>query len=276
MLRLHPRPSPEELRALIPGDPWFAPGSSRVDRWGEALRRLALCGHVSFVRRAVKESGESGPVLEVSGGSGTLVQMLREEGLAVLSLHPAVEAARWYWRRAAVPSMCGRLEQIPLPPESCAVVTLFHILEHVPDPSAYLACARDLLRPRGRLIVQAPNAACWQFLLLGENWNGLDVPRHLMSFRARDLEALLDSCGFRILRRKHFSLADNPAGLASSLAPGLDPTVRRMRGLAESPPKKLLKDLAHLALAISALPFTVVEAACQAGSIFLVEACKKT
>ena len=40
---------------------------------------------------------------------------------------------------------------------------------------------------------------------------------------------LLDHCGFEIVRRKHFSLRDNPAGLASSLAPGLDPMARRVR-----------------------------------------------
>jgi len=275
-MRLHPQPSREELRTSSPGDPWLAPGSGLADRLEQALRRLALCDHVSLVRRALRESGETGPVLVVSGGSGTLVQMLRQEGVAVLSLDPAVEAASWCWRRGGVPSMCGRLGQAPLPPESCAVVTLFHVLEHLPDPYVGVDSARKLLRPQGRLIVQAPNAACWQFLLLGENWSGLDVPRHLVDFRARDLEALLDSCGFQVLRRKYFSLCDNPTGFATSLAPWLDPTVRMVRRLAESPRKKLLKNLAYLALVMAALPFTVVEAACQAGSTFLVEACKQT
>jgi SAM-dependent methyltransferase len=275
LMRLHPRPGGEELRGSTPGDPWFAAGPSLAERWGEAVRRLVLCDQVSFVRRAVKECGESGPVLEVSSGSGTFVQMLRQEGVAVLSLHPAVEGASWCWRRGGAPSMCGRLEEAPVRPESCAAVTLFHILEHLPDPHAYVVSAGRLLRPAGRLIVAVPNAACWQFLLLGENWSGLDVPRHLLDFRARDLETLLDTCGFQVLRRKYFSLCDNAAGFATSLAPWLDPAVRRVRNLAESPGKKLLKDLAYLALAVGALPFTVVEAACQAGSTFLVEACKK-
>ena len=102
------------------------------------------------------------------------------------------------------------------------------------------------------------------------------MPRHLVDFRAQDLEGLLEGSGFRVLRRKYFSLRDNPTGFASSLAPWLDPTGRRVRRLAESPRKKLFKDLVYLALAVAALPFTVVEAACQARSTFLVEACKKT
>ena len=92
---------------------------------------------------------------------------------------------------------------------------MFHVLEHLYDPASYLDAAHQLLRPDGRLIIQVPNAACWQFLLLGERWNGIDVPRHLIDFRLRDVDTLLDSCGFEVLRHKHFSLRDNPAGLAT-------------------------------------------------------------
>ena len=51
----------------------------------------------------------------------------------------------------------------------------------------------QLLKPDGRLIVQVPNAACWQFLLFGERWNGIDVPRHLIDFRMSDLDTAAGS-----------------------------------------------------------------------------------
>ena len=48
-------------------------------------------------------------------------------------------------------------------------------------------------------------------------------------FRLREhIDRLLDSCGFETLRRKFFSLRDNPAGLATSLAPALDPMARHL------------------------------------------------
>ena len=96
---------------------------------------------------------------------------------------------------------------------------MFHVLEHLYDPGAYLEAAHRLLRPDGRLVIQVPNAGCWQMTLLGEHWAGIDIPRHLFNFRLRDLEVLLDACGFEIARTKFFSLRDNPAGLATSLAP---------------------------------------------------------
>jgi len=40
---------------------------------------------------------------------------------------------------------------------------MYHVLEHLYDPVAYLDAAHSLLAPDGRLIVQVPNVASWQF-----------------------------------------------------------------------------------------------------------------
>jgi SAM-dependent methyltransferase len=151
-------------------------------------------------------------------------------------------------------------------------ITMFHVLEHLHDPRAYLGAAHEILAPGGRLIVQVPNAASWQFRLLGRAWNGVDVPRHLFDYRDCDVERLLTDAGFQVVRRKYFSLRDNPAGLASSVAPGLDPMARRVRGVAEGGGERLSKDLAYFALVVAALPLTALEAACRAGSTIMIEA----
>jgi SAM-dependent methyltransferase len=168
--------------------------------------------------------------------------------------------------------VCASLEQAPFRPESVAGLTMFHVVEHLYDPRAYLRAAFALLRPDGRLVVQVPNAASWQFRLLGRSWNGVDVPRHLNDFRDTDLVKLIQSCGFEVVRRKYFSLRDNPAGLASSLAPSLDPMARRVRRIGETPGMRLVKDLMYLGLVAGSLPFTVLEAAFGAGSTVMVEA----
>ena len=152
---------------------------------------------------------------------------------------------------------------------------MFHVLEHLYNPVTYLEAVHRLLKPDGRLVVQVPNAACWQFLIFGESWNGIDVPRHLVNFRTRDLDMLLEKCGFEVLRHKYFSLRDNPAGLATSIAPSLDPMSRLIRGVTEGPALRFIKNLAYFGLTVGCLPFTMLEAACRAGSSIMVEAKKK-
>ena len=242
----------------------------------ELYRRFVLRDHVRFVRRALASSGETGMVLDVGCGGGLFLGMLAQSGASVAGLDFSLDAAGIAWRRQGVPAVCASLSRAPFAPESCYVITMFHVLEHLYDPPVYLESARELLRPKGRLVIQVPNAASWQFLLLGENWSGLDVPRHLLTFRASDVDGLLDRCGFEPVRYKHFSLRDNPAGLATSLAPSLDPMARRLRGIPEGPKGKLLKDLLYFCLVTACLPVTLVEAACRAGSTIMVEARKKT
>lgn len=275
LIRLYPWPSPAELPRYYPEEYWFVPEKSGAGTWEERYRRLVLRDHLHFVERALRDSGEHGPVLDAGCGGGLFLSMMKERGARVAGLDFSCDAAAVAWHRNGVPAVCGTLSSPPFADGSCAAVTMFHVLEHLYNPMSYLEAAHRLLKPKGRLVVQVPNAACWQFLLLGENWSGVDVPRHLLNFSPRDLEILLDNAGFEIVRYKYFSLRDNPAGLATSIAPGLDPMARRIRHKPETARVRFLKDLLYFALVVAALPFTLLEAACNAGSTLMVEARKK-
>ena len=272
LVRLDPQPPPAELRRYYPDNYWFAPDENAASRLEERYRRLVLRDHVRFAEHALRSSGARGPLVDVGCGGGLFLAMMRQRGFPVIGLDFSREAAGIAWRRQRVPAVCAVLTEAPFPAGACAAVSMFHVLEHLEDPRAYLEAAGRMLAADGRLIVQVPNAASWQFRLLGRAWNGLDVPRHLFDFRASDLERLLASCGFEVVRRKHFSLRDNPAGFASSLAPSLDPMARRVRRLPETTGGRIARDLLYLAITAAALPLAVVEAALGAGSTIMIEA----
>lgn len=257
-----------------PSQYWYAPGDDIASRWEEAYRRAVLGDHVRFVEKALAESPAKGPVLDVGCGGGLFLRLLRERGHKVLGLDFSLEAASTAWRRNRVPVVCGSLGKAPLPQGAFRAITMFHVLEHLFDPAGYVEEAYRLLTPGGSLVVQVPNAASWQFLLFGQNWNGIDVPRHLVNFKEKDLTGLLESAGFVIQRRKYFSLRDNPAGMATSIAVGLDPMGRRVRGERETTTQKLLKDGLYFALTLACLPLALVEATCRAGSTIMIEARK--
>ncbi|MFN3323177.1 MAG: class I SAM-dependent methyltransferase [Bryobacteraceae bacterium] len=275
LVRLFPQPKPAELQQYYPQHYWYAPKPDRVEHLEESYRRFVLRDHVRFVRRAIEDARETGIILDVGCGGGLFLKTLKAEGHVCAGLDFSLDAAGVAWHTNGIPTVCGALSQAPLRSNSCAAITMFHVVEHLYDPIPYLTAAYELLRPNGRLVIQVPNAACWQFLLLGERWNGVDVPRHLINYRASDLENLLHHCGFKVVRRKHFSLRDNPAGLATSIAPSLDPMARRIRGVQETPRVKLLKDLVYFGLVVASLPFTLLEAACGAGSTIMMEARKR-
>jgi SAM-dependent methyltransferase len=274
LIRLYPWPEPEDLKLYYPESYWFAPEPNAAASLEERYRRLVLRDHVSFVLGALQHAA-AGPVLDVGCGGALFGRLLRERGVPCLGLDASTQAASVGWRGNGVPVTVGDFEHPPFAEGSFAAVTMFHVVEHLYEPGAYLKSAARCLRPDGRLIVQVPNADCWQFLLLGEAWNGIDVPRHLVNYRTADIDALLEHAGFEVVRHKFFSLRDNPAGLASSLAPALDPMARRIRHPGEGARERLFKDLLYFAIVVAALPFTLLEAACRAGSTVMIEARRK-
>ena len=278
---MNPQPKPSELHGFYPESYWFTPESSQTAQLEQLYRRWVLLDHVHFVERAIRESEQPGTILDVGCGGGLFLNLLKDRGKSgapgpFIGLDFSLDAAGAAWHHSGIPAICGSLTTAPLAPGSCAAVTMFHVLEHLYDPASYLEAAHRLLAPNGRLIVQVPNAACWQFLLFGERWNGIDVPRHLIDFRAEDLDQLLGTCGFEVLRHKHFSLRDNPTGMATSIAPQLDPMSRRIRKIQETERQRFWKNLAYLGLVAASIPFTVMEAVCRAGATVMVEARKKS
>jgi SAM-dependent methyltransferase len=275
LLRLSPRPAAKDLASYYPAAYWFDPRENAAGKFEEVYRRVVLRDHVRFVAKALRRAGGRGPVLDVGCGGGLFLGMLHERGISGVGFDLSSEAATLANRRHGIPAVAGDLTASPFAPASFAVLTMFHVLEHVPDPQQYLLEANRLLQPGGRLIIQVPNASCWQFALLGRAWNGVDAPRHLTLFRDCDLEKMIAAAGFDVQRRKYFSWRDNPAGLATGLAPELDPMARKVRHLDRSSGTRLLKDAVYFALVLASLPFTLLEAAFHAGSTIMIDARKR-
>ena len=96
-------------------------------------------------------------------------------------------------------------------------VTLWHVLEHLPNPRDVLRQAHRMLNGGGRLVIEVPNFGGWQARLGGEIWYHLDVPRHLLHFERSSLARLLDETGFRPLHWSTFSLEYDVFGMGQTM-----------------------------------------------------------
>lgn len=59
------------------------------------------------------------------------------------------------------------------------VVTLWHVIEHLPNPWEALEAISNKLNPGGILVIAAPNPESLQFNILRRYWPHVDAPRHL-------------------------------------------------------------------------------------------------
>lgn len=235
LLFLDPGRLEKSLAEYYPPGYWWDEGGRTAVLEGAYRKWMVARDHLRFVSSSVPSPAGT-RLLDIGCGSGLFVRLAAAAGFDAFGLetsHEAVAAAR---RMGVSGVIEGTEESLIESGETYDLITLFHTLEHIPEPFRYLRRIQKLLKKPGLLVVQVPNRASFQARLFGWRWYGLDCPRHVCNYSTYAVLYLLGRCGFRIRRVRHFSLRDNAAAMVSSAVPRLDPTARRVnrmrRGLA--------------------------------------------
>lgn len=149
--------------------------------------------------------GESLSVLDIGGGSGWLLDMVRAADKRVSEtcvVDLGAEAGEMA-RAAGHSYVQGRVEEVDLP-DRFDLILMLNLIEHVVDPRAVLAKARRWLKPGGRLLIKTPNFdALDARIFRHRSWAGYHTPRHFVLFRKESLEHLVRECGFSVARFSH-------------------------------------------------------------------------
>jgi 2-polyprenyl-3-methyl-5-hydroxy-6-metoxy-1,4-benzoquinol methylase len=113
------------------------------------------------------------------------------------------------------PVMAASVRDAGFPEDYFDAVTLWHVVEHLPDPAGELIELQRIVKPDGALIAEVPNIDSWMFAICRQDWFPLDIPRHLQHFTPKTLDRLLSKGGFTVVDRQNFHLTD-PALVALS------------------------------------------------------------
>lgn len=139
-----------------------------------------------------------GAMLDVGCGSGYDLLALRDRGWSVAGVEMNPRAAE-NARAQGLDVRTGTLSDARFEADRFDLVTMFHVLEHLPDPVGVASEAARILEPGGRLLAQVPNlhgANAWFFR---EHWYELDVPRHVNFFTPGTLRTMLGKAGLRVV-----------------------------------------------------------------------------
>lgn len=141
--------------------------------------------HLKIVQRYVA----GGRLLDVGCASGAFLRCAADTGWSVVGGEPAeglcAKAKEALRGRGEV--FCLTLQQANLPASSFDALTLWDVLEHVPDPLAFLKHCASLLKPGGYLFANVPDLDSLQARLLRERWPLL-LAEHLNYFNRRSLK----------------------------------------------------------------------------------------
>ena len=189
-------PPPREPERVIAPDV----GDAAMSGWQRALLRRFTAQRVARVRPLLPHDRRP-RVADVGGGACAFANALAAAGCDVSVFEPNPANARFAdepagVRFVAAPFDEGAVAAAAIADASLDAVTMWHSLEHVPDPMATLALARRLLRPGGVLYVCVPNLDALQSDLGGTRWCYADIPHHVTHFTPEGLATALRRAGF--------------------------------------------------------------------------------
>jgi len=169
--------------------------------------------------------GPKASLLDVGCGGGDFMVRMREHGWTVAGVETdpiAVERAR---TRGLEVSQ-GHLAGTALGDSAFDAITMAHVIEHVHDPRDLLTECRRLLKRNGTLVILTPNSAGWGHRHFGQDWRGLEPPRHIHVFNSNNMRRLLVSAG--LAPKRIATLAINASAVWPASA-----AIRRARSSAD-------------------------------------------
>ena len=173
----------------------------------QRIARIAA-NHLAFVRRVTG----SGNLVDIGCSTGQFLGLAKGAGFACGGIEFSRESADYVTAQTGLPVERGSIHDSQLAAESCDVLTMFDVIEHVTDPLSDLAAAYRLLRPGGWLVLSTPNIdglfpkASYTLANVLNYWPHPEAPHHLYQFSVKTLSALVEKAGFEVGLVEHCNI----------------------------------------------------------------------
>lgn len=198
-----PTPPPEALHAHY-HDPAYFAGTQEQGYADYAAMEKAMRPH--FRRRlhtlahALHHAEPGGRLLDFGCAAGFFLKLAREEGWQIAGVElaqPMAQQASQSLGIAIASSLPDLDRQHGDSARSFDAITLWEVIEHLPDPLNDLRDLHSRLRPGGVLMLSTPNTDHWQAHRTPAAWQGYRPPSHLLFFTPATLHAALQQAGFQ-------------------------------------------------------------------------------
>lgn len=188
-------PPLDQLRLIYPANYYSYRATQGADSILEKIKAKLDSRLLNKLLRQIP--GDSLNVLDVGGGSGWLLTLVRRISNRVEQTHEVDldEGARSAAEAAGHVFHTCRIEEFSSQ-EKFDLILMLNLIEHVSDPRSVLDAMRQLLSPGGLILIKTPNVDTLDCRLFrNHNWGGFHCPRHFVIFNRQSLNDLARRCG---------------------------------------------------------------------------------
>ncbi|WP_324067580.1 MAG: class I SAM-dependent methyltransferase [Flavobacterium sp.] len=188
ILKTHPQPSLDKLGSYYEFEDYISHTDGKrtlFEKMYHFIKRKAIRDKVKLINSYQPVKGR---ILDIGAGTGDFLLECKNQNWDILGIEPNDKAKGIALGKGI--KFGDTIEK--LESNSFDVITMWHVLEHVPDVEHQVAELKRLLKPSGTIIIAVPNFKSYDANHYKEFWAAYDVPRHLWHFSKTAIEKLFD------------------------------------------------------------------------------------
>lgn len=198
LLKTFPKPELEELPEFYESENYIShtdSTSSWTDRLYQRVKILMIRQKLEWIEEVLNRKGT---LLDIGAGTGDFMVGARNKGWNTEGVEPSSVARK----RASGKNIELKEETSKFPESYFDVITMWHVLEHVPDPETQILEMDRILKSDGLIVVAVPNYKSFDAKKYEEFWAAYDVPRHLWHFSETSIKKIFSRHGFEVVKSK--------------------------------------------------------------------------
>ena len=192
------KPQPKDLHKYYESDTYIShtdASKSLLDKMYQAVKKFSLAQKVSLIN---KYANENKTLLDFGAGTGDFLLEAKNREWSVQGIEPSEDArARSLQKKM---ELFSNIEE--LPNSKFQVITLWHVLEHLPNLDEQITNILNRLEDDGILIIAVPNFKSYDAEHYKEFWAAYDVPRHLWHFSKDAIKRMFAKHGMELVKTK--------------------------------------------------------------------------
>jgi 2-polyprenyl-3-methyl-5-hydroxy-6-metoxy-1,4-benzoquinol methylase len=161
------------------------------------VRSYMLSKKIKLVEQHTKSDTKK--LLDIGCGTGDFLAIAKKRNWEISGVEPDVQARKIASEKTTIKIETNEyLSQIPS--ESFDAITMWHVLEHVPNLSEQIQTLKRLLKPNGTIFIAVPNFKSHDARHYKEFWAAYDVPRHLWHFSQKSIKLLFAKENMKVVK----------------------------------------------------------------------------
>jgi 2-polyprenyl-3-methyl-5-hydroxy-6-metoxy-1,4-benzoquinol methylase len=199
MLETFPQPEAEKLPDYYKSEDYISHTDTKrslLEFVYHSVRQIALKRKLKLINSF---NSESKNLLDIGCGTGDFLETALKSNWNIIGIEPN-EQARQIANSKTNDSVFEIEHLEHLKPNSFDVITLWHVLEHLPNLELYIGVFKSLLKSNGILVIAVPNFKSYDAAYYKTFWAAYDVPRHLWHFSKIAIEELFKSKNLKLVK----------------------------------------------------------------------------